>query len=69
MVKRSLYVHTLKGFKASNNVEIDLIFGDGKVIAWYTIYYNYGKIKQIDIVFLPDISKIANFAIETTKMI
>lgn len=32
-----------------------------KVIDWYTIYYNYGKIKQIDLVFLPDISKIANF--------
>lgn len=69
MVKRSLYVHTLKPFKASNIVEIDLVFGDEKVTDWYTIYYNYSKIKEIDLVFLPDISKIANFAIETTKMI
>lgn len=67
MVKRSLYVHTLKPFKASNNVEIDLVFGDKKVTAWYTIYYNYDKIKEIDPVFLPDISKIANFAIDNTK--
>ena len=67
MVKRSLYVHTLKPFKASNIVEIDLVFGDEKVTDWYTIYYNYGKIKEIDLVFLPDISKIANFAIDNTK--
>ena len=67
MVKRSLYVHTLKPFKASNNVEIDLVFGDKKVTAWYTIYYNYDKIKEIDPVFLPDISRIANFAIDNTK--
>lgn len=67
MVKRSLYVHTLKGFETSNNVEIDLVFGDEKVTDWYTIYYNYGKIKEIDLVFLPDISKIANFAIENIK--
>ena len=67
MVKRSLYVHTLKPFKASNIVEIDLVFGDKKVTAWYTIYYNYDKIKEIDPVFLPDISKIANFAIDNTK--
>ena len=38
-----------------------------KVTAWYTIYYNYDKIKEIDLVFLPDISKIANFAIENIK--
>ena len=53
--------------KPQTNVEIDLVFGDEKVTDWYTIYYNYGKIKEIGPVFLPDISKIANFAIDNTK--
>ena len=69
VVKRLHCVHSLRPFSDSKIAEIDLVFGDEKVIAWYTTYYNYDKIEEIDLVCLHGISKVAKFAIEKHKTI